>query len=207
MLPKLWTTGQLSKDYEWRKKPYLDIGGVDLSQEDLLRFQTAQFAQLLLQACVLLVHVQPKAVSDWSGPVQLDDCGRSAATTQLSWASLLKHRKLFFKRRSAALRTRDLQVHWAVHGQRQGQEVEGVKAGTDVSAHLALHLGLELAMEEVHHDGAVSPQVVLPRLWQWMHKHRRLWRLQQDHSGRKLWAAAARAARQSKGWQFSFPGK
>lgn len=37
---------------------YLDVGGVDLSQQDLLRFQTAQFTQLLLQSRVLLVHVQ-----------------------------------------------------------------------------------------------------------------------------------------------------
>lgn len=60
-------------------KPYLDVGGVDLSQEDLLRLQAAQFAQLLLQARVLLVHVQPQAVSHGSGPVQLDDCGRNTA--------------------------------------------------------------------------------------------------------------------------------
>lgn len=70
------------------------------------------------------------------------------------------------------LGTCDLQVHRAVHGQRQGQEVEGVEAGADVSARLALHLGLELAVEEVHHDGAVPPQVVLPRLWRRTHKHK-----------------------------------
>lgn len=62
-------------------------------------------------------------------------------------------------------------MHGAVHGQRQGQEVEGVEAGADVSARLALHLGLELAVEEVHHDGAVPPQVVLPRLRRRTHKH------------------------------------
>lgn len=60
--------------------------------------------------------------------------------------------------------TSDLQVHGAVHGKRQRQEVEGVKTGADVAAGLALHLGLQLTMEQVHHDGAVPTQVVLPRL-------------------------------------------
>lgn len=55
-------------------------------------------------------------------------------------------------------------MHGAVHGQGQGQEVEGVEASADVSARLALHLGLELTVEQIHHDGAVPAQVVLPRL-------------------------------------------
>lgn len=67
------------------------------------------------------------------------------------------------KSRSSLL-TSDLQVHGAVHGQGQGQEVEGVEASADVSARLALDLGLELTVEQVHHDGAVPTQVVLPRL-------------------------------------------
>lgn len=66
--------------------------------------------------------------------------------------------------RSSSLLTSDLQMHGAVHGQGQRQEVEGVKASADVSACLTLHLGLELTVEQVHHDGAVPPQVVLPRL-------------------------------------------
>lgn len=71
--------------------------------------------------------------------------------------------------------TSDLQMHWTVHGQGQRQEVEGVEASTDVSACLTLHLGLELAVEEVHHDGTVPTQVVLPRLQgggAWTHEHR-----------------------------------
>lgn len=52
---------------------YLDVGGMDLSQEDLLRLQTAQFTQLLLQARVLIIHIQPKAVAHGCGAVQFDD--------------------------------------------------------------------------------------------------------------------------------------
>lgn len=63
-----------------------------------------------------------------------------------------------------ALLTSDLQMHGTVHGQGQRQEVERVKPSTDVSARLALHLGFELTMEQIHHDGAVSTQVVLPGL-------------------------------------------
>lgn len=55
-------------------------------------------------------------------------------------------------------------MHGAVHGQGQGQEVEGVEASADVSTGLTLHLGLELSVEEIHHDGAVPAQVVVPRL-------------------------------------------
>lgn len=62
------------------------------------------------------------------------------------------------------LLTGDLQVHVAVHGQGQRQEVEGVETGADVAARLALHLGLELTVEEIHNNGAVPAQVVLPGL-------------------------------------------
>ena len=62
------------------------------------------------------------------------------------------------------LLTSDLQVHRAVHGQRQGQEVEGVESGTDVATRLALHLGLELPVKQVHDDGAIPTQVVFPCL-------------------------------------------
>lgn len=60
--------------------------------------------------------------------------------------------------------TSDLQMHGAVHGQRQGQEVEGVEAGADVTAGFTLHLGLELTVEQIHNDGAVPAKVVLPGL-------------------------------------------
>lgn len=62
------------------------------------------------------------------------------------------------------LLTSDLQMHGTVHGQGQRQEVERVEPGTDVSARLALHLGLQLTVEQIHHDGAVPTQVVLPGL-------------------------------------------
>lgn len=52
---------------------YLDVGGMDLSQEDLLRLQTAQFTQLFLQPCVLLIHIQPQAVAHRCGAVQFND--------------------------------------------------------------------------------------------------------------------------------------
>lgn len=60
--------------------------------------------------------------------------------------------------------TSDLQMHGTVHGQGQRQEVERVEPSTDVSARLALHLGFELTVEQVHHDGAIPTQVVLPGL-------------------------------------------
>lgn len=62
------------------------------------------------------------------------------------------------------LLTGDLQMHVAIHGQGQRQEVEGVETGADVAARLALHLRLELTVEQIHHDGAVPTQVVLPGL-------------------------------------------
>lgn len=62
------------------------------------------------------------------------------------------------------LLTGDLQMHVAVHGQGQRQEVEGVETGADVSARLALHLRLELTVEQIHNNGAVPTQVVLPGL-------------------------------------------
>lgn len=60
--------------------------------------------------------------------------------------------------------TSDLQMHGAVHGQRQGQEVEGVEASADVATGFTLDLGLELTVEQIHHDGAVPAKVVLPGL-------------------------------------------
>lgn len=58
---------------QWRALLYLDVGGVDLSQEDLLRLQAAQLTQLFLQACVLFIHVQPQAVAHRRGPIQFND--------------------------------------------------------------------------------------------------------------------------------------
>lgn len=51
---------------------HLDVGRVDLSQEDLLWLQAAQFAQLFLQPHVLFIHVQPQAVTYRSGTLQFD---------------------------------------------------------------------------------------------------------------------------------------
>lgn len=106
-------------------------------------------------------------------PSSLMTVGRSGATTTTTAESSFSASvQEIVPPTPERLRTRDLQVHGAVHGQRQRQEVEGVEAGADVSARLALDLRLELAVEEVHHDGAVPPQVVLPRLRRWTHKRK-----------------------------------
>lgn len=55
----------------------------------------------------------------------------------------------------SALLTSNLQMHGAVHGEGQGQEVEGIKASADVATGLALHLGLELTVEQIDHYGAI----------------------------------------------------
>lgn len=64
-----------------QQSQYLDVGSMDLSQEDLLRLQTAQFTQLFLQACVLLVHIQPQAIAHRCGAVQLNDYKHSTFNT------------------------------------------------------------------------------------------------------------------------------
>lgn len=69
---------------------YLDVGVVDLSQQDLLRLQAAELTQLFLQPRVLLVHVQPQAVTHRSGAVQFDHCKHNN--------TLHKHMLLFFFR-------------------------------------------------------------------------------------------------------------
>lgn len=137
---------------------HLDVGRMDLRQEDLLRLQVAQFAQLFLQPHVLFIHVQPQAVAYRGGTLQLNHY-KSSGTQPLISSGLQQQPNL-----AGVLLTGDLQVHVAVHGQGQRQEVEGVEAGADVSARLALHLGLELAMEQIHNNGAVPTQVVLPGL-------------------------------------------
>lgn len=141
---------------------HLDVGCMDLSQEDLLRLQAAQLAQLFLQPHVLFIHVQPQAVTYGGGTLQLNHY-KVSRTQQLSSFRFskvgLNHWNL-----PRGLLTGDLQMHVAVHGQGQRQEVEGVEPGADMSARLALHLGLELTMEQIHNNGAVPTQVVLPGL-------------------------------------------
>ena len=51
-----------------------------------------------------------------------------------------------------------------LHWQREGERGEWVELDALVSAHLARHLRLELPVEQVHHHGAVTRQVVLPVL-------------------------------------------
>lgn len=141
---------------------HLDVGCVDLSQEDLLRLQAAQFAQLFLQPHVLFIHVQPQAVTYRGGTLQFNHYKFSTTRHLISFRSSkvgLKDQNL-----PRGLLTSDLQMHVAVHGQGQRQEVEGVETGADMSARLALHLGLELTMEQIHNNGAVPTQVVLPGL-------------------------------------------
>ena len=60
--------------------------------------------------------------------------------------------------------TNDFQMYTALHGQRQGQESEGVKPDTSGATLLTANAGLELAVKEVNHHRAVPQQVVVPRL-------------------------------------------
>lgn len=141
---------------------HLDVGCMDLSQEDLLRLQAAQLAQLFLQPHVLFIHVQPQAVTYGGGTLQLNHCkfSRTQHLSSFRFSKVgLSHWNL-----PGGLLTGDLQMHVAVHGQGQRQEVEGVEPGADMPARLALHLGLELTMEQIHNNGAVPTQVVLPGL-------------------------------------------
>ncbi len=147
-----------------QQSQYLDVGCVDLSQEDLLRLQTAQFTQLFLQPSVLLIHIQPQAITHRSGTVQFNDY-KHTTTLHMVQVWLFKcPPEIHDHSLSSSLLTSDLQMHGAVHGQGQRQEVEGVEASTDVSACLTLHLGSELAMKQIHNDGAVPAQVVVPSL-------------------------------------------
>lgn len=75
--------------------------------------------------------------------------------------------------------TYDLKVHGVVHGQRKGKEVKWVKASTNMATCFALDLRPKLTMEQVHHDWAVSSQMILPRLtWHRKHEIRDRYRLQ-----------------------------
>lgn len=58
--------------------------------------------------------------------------------------------------------TDDFDVDVALEGQGQGEVVEGVKADALALTHATSHFGLELAVEELHHDGTVPQQMVLP---------------------------------------------
>ncbi len=51
-----------------------------------------------------------------------------------------------------------------LHGQRQRQVDEGIKGHRDLGAHGAHQSGLEEAMEDIHDDGVVPLDVVLPGL-------------------------------------------
>ncbi len=51
-----------------------------------------------------------------------------------------------------------------LHGQRQRQVAEGVKGHRDLGAHGAHQSGLEEAVEDIHYDGVVPLDVVLPGL-------------------------------------------
>lgn len=56
-----------------RGKAHFYIGRVDLGQQNLLRLQAAQLAQLFFQAGVLFVHVEPQAESYRRGAVQFNN--------------------------------------------------------------------------------------------------------------------------------------
>lgn len=58
----------------------------------------------------------------------------------------------------------DLQCPLLLHGQGQGQVAERIKSHGDLGAHRTHQGGLEKAVEDVHNDGVVSLDVVLPRL-------------------------------------------
>lgn len=82
----LWAGG-CGADAGLALRLHLDVGCVDLRQEDLLRLQAAQFAQLLLQPHVLLIHVQPQAVADRRGTLQFDHYRSTEDTTGSAFAS------------------------------------------------------------------------------------------------------------------------
>jgi len=58
----------------------------------------------------------------------------------------------------------DLQCPLLLHGQGQGQVAERIEGHRDLGAHGAHQGGLEKAVEDVHNDGVISLDVVLPRL-------------------------------------------
>lgn len=58
----------------------------------------------------------------------------------------------------------DLQRALLLHGQGERQVAKGIKSHRNFEAHRAHQSGLEEAMEDVHNDGVISLNVVLPRL-------------------------------------------
>ncbi len=58
----------------------------------------------------------------------------------------------------------DLQCALLLHGQGQGQVAERIKGHRDLGAHRTHQGGLEKAMKDVHNDGVISLDVVLPGL-------------------------------------------
>lgn len=77
--------------------------------------------------------------------------------------------------------TYDLKVHGVVHGQRKGKEVKWVEASTNVATGFALDLRPKLTMEQVHHNRAVSSQMILPRLT-WHSEHEMWGHYFEDHN-------------------------
>lgn len=65
---------------------------------------------------------------------------------------------------SIGVHTSDRGAHVALHGQRQAEHVEGVKAARLEAAGAAAHLGLELPVEQLRHDGLVALRERGPRL-------------------------------------------
>lgn len=168
---------------------------MDLSQEDLLRLQAAQFAQLLLQARVLLVHVQPQAVSHGSGPVQLDDCGRNTAATPLVEFPA-KAQEIVLQeavsRDSVPVISRCMELSM---GSGRDRKLKGSKRAL-MCPHV-LHFTWDLSWPW-------KRSTTMERFLRRWFSHacggghtntRRRRRLQQDPCGRRRWAAAARAAR------------
>lgn len=58
----------------------------------------------------------------------------------------------------------DLQRALLLHGQGEGQVAERIERHRDFGAHGTHQGGLEKAVEDVHNDGVISFNVVLPRL-------------------------------------------
>ncbi len=60
--------------------------------------------------------------------------------------------------------TYDLHMYTAIHWQGEREEGEGVEANTGVATSSTAHCRLELSVKEIHHDGLVPQQMVIPCL-------------------------------------------
>jgi hypothetical protein len=60
--------------------------------------------------------------------------------------------------------TNNLDMDITLHRQRQRQVVEWVKPDTFMATNFACHFGLELTMKQIHNDGFVAKNVILPSL-------------------------------------------